>query len=152
MTHMTRTTTALMFIAVLWCAALASAAAAGGVDEGGQAPAAGGWKLPAGAADEKNPLPPSEAVITGGKGLFAKRCARCHGTTGKGDGVDADSDNAETMDLTRAAGAAKNPDGVVFYKIWHGRSEPRMPAFEDQLTKEQAWAIVAYVQTLRMKK
>ena len=56
------------------------------------------------------------------------------------------------MDLTRAAGAAKNPDGVVFYKIMKGRSEPRMPAFEDQITKEQAWAIVAYVQTLRGKK
>ena len=111
-----------------------------------------GWKIPAGAAEEKNPLPPGEAVITAGKGLFAKRCARCHGAVGKGDGADADADYAETMDLTRAAGAAKNPDGVVFYKIWHGRSEPRMPAFEDQLTKEQAWAIVAYVQTLRMKK
>ena len=115
-----------------------------------QSPA--GWKIPAGATEEKNPLPPSEAVIAGGKGLFAKRCARCHGALGKGDGVDADSDNAEAMDLTRAAGAAKNPDGVVFYKIMKGRSEPRMPAFEDQVTKEQAWAIVAYVQTLRAKK
>jgi len=115
-----------------------------------QSPA--GWKIPAGAAEEKNPLPSSEAVIAGGKGLFAKRCARCHGAVGKGDGADADADYAETMDLTRAAGAAKNPDGVVFYKIMKGRSEPRMPAFEDQVTKEQAWAIVAYVQTLRAKK
>jgi hypothetical protein len=70
---------------------------------------------------------------------------------GKGDGEDADTDHIEHMDLTNPKNAASNPDGVVFYKIWHGRQEPRMPAFEDQLTKEQAWAIVAYAQTLRKK-
>jgi len=26
-----------------------------------------------------------------------------------------------------------------------------MPAFREELTKEQAWAVVAYVQTLRKK-
>lgn len=135
-------------LAVLIWVLVVLAVGAGAVEQTG----ADGWKIPAGAAQEKNPLPPGEAVVTAGKGLFAKRCARCHGTAGKGDGVDADSDNAEAMDLTRAAGAAKNPDGVVFYKIMKGRSEPRMPAFEDQITKEQAWAIVAYVQTLRGKK
>ena len=55
------------------------------------------------------------------------------------------------MDLTRADRAAANPDGVVFYKVWNGRQEPRMPSFEDQLSKEQAWAVVAYVQTLRKR-
>ena len=53
------------------------------------------------------------------------------------------------MDLTRAARAAKNSDGVVFYKVWNGRRKPKMPAFKDKLTKEQIWAVVAYVQTLR---
>ncbi len=75
-----------------------------------------------------------------------------HGPKGLGDGVDADSDLQKEMDLTRADRVAANPDGVVFYKVWHGRQEPRMPAFEDQLTKEQAWAVVAYTQTLRATK
>jgi hypothetical protein len=55
------------------------------------------------------------------------------------------------MDLTRADRATANPVGVVFYKVWHGKQDPRMPAFEDQLTKEQAWAAVLYAQTLRKK-
>ena len=111
-----------------------------------------GWKIPADAKELKNPLPVNDAMLTAGKAQYAKRCTRCHGPEGKGDGPEASSDHSEEMDLTRASRAAQNPDGVVFYKIWHGRGEPRMPAFEDQLTKEQAWAVVAYVQTLRVKK
>jgi mono/diheme cytochrome c family protein len=53
------------------------------------------------------------------------------------------------MDLTNPKRAERNSDGVVFYKIWNGRKKPKMPAFKDELTKEQAWSIVAYSQTLR---
>ena len=110
-----------------------------------------GWKIPPTAKEEKNPLPVNEAMMAAGKKLFAQKCQRCHGPEGKGDGPDADGDHIDHMDLTNPKNAANNPDGVVFYKVWHGRSEPRMPPFEDQLTKEQAWAVVAYAQSLRKK-
>jgi mono/diheme cytochrome c family protein len=138
----------LVIFAVLWCAVLISSVSARTQQSSG----AKGWKLPATAKEEKNPLTVNDAVLAAGKAQFIKRCSRCHGNEGKGDGPEANEEHADHMNLTRAAGAAQNPDGVVFYKIWYGRSEPRMPAFEDQLTKEQAWAIVAYVQTLRAKK
>ena len=137
-----------LVIAIVWCVVFISGVSAWSQ----QSSSAKGWKLPPEAKTEKNPLTLNEATMAAGKAQFLKRCARCHGNTGKGDGPDADSDHATHMNLTRAAGAAENPDGVVFYKIWYGRSEPRMPAFEDQLTKEQAWAIVAYAQSLRVKK
>jgi len=118
-----------------------------------QQPAArpGGWTLPANAADEKNPFAGDPKAIDTGKTLFKKHCERCHGPGGKGDGPDADPDVQEDMDLTVARRAARNPDGVVFYKMWNGRSKPKMPAVRDDLTKEQAWQIVCYVQTLRQK-
>jgi mono/diheme cytochrome c family protein len=53
------------------------------------------------------------------------------------------------MNLTVAKRAANNPDGVIFYKVWNGRKKPKMPAFKDELTKDQVWTIVSYVQTLR---
>jgi len=112
----------------------------------------GGWTLPPNAADEKNPVAGDAKAIEAGKQLFGKNCKRCHGPLGKGDGEDADPDNAEDMDLTRADRAARNPDGVVFYKVWNGRAKPKMPSFKDEgLTKDQVWQIVSYVQTLRPK-
>jgi mono/diheme cytochrome c family protein len=127
--------------------------------QGGQTPAQGrqsgaprnGWNVPPNAAEEKNPLTVNDGVVAAGKKLFGKNCQRCHGPEGKGNGQDADPMHQQDMNLTVAARAGRNPDGVVFYKIWNGRTSPKMPVFSKELTKEQVWAIVAYVQTLRAK-
>jgi len=111
----------------------------------------GGWTIPQGAAEEKSPLTVNDAVLAGGKKLFLSKCQKCHGAEGKGDGPDGDKAHAADMNLTRADRAARNADGTVFYKIWNGRTTPKMPAFSEELSKEQVWAIVAYVQTLRTK-
>ena len=118
---------------------------------GGQQARPGGWTLPENAADEKNPFAGDAKAIETGKTLFKKHCERCHGPGGKGDGPDADPDNQGDMDLTVARRAARNPDGVVFYKAWNGRAKPKMPAVKDDMSKEQLWQIVSYVQTLRQK-
>jgi mono/diheme cytochrome c family protein len=114
-----------------------------------QKPEPGGWELPATADDEKNPLTVTPVVLNAGKALFKKNCERCHGPEGVGDGPDADPEYMADMDLTNPKRADRNSDGVVFYKIWNGRKKPKMPAFKDELTKDQAWSIVAYSQTLR---
>ena len=118
---------------------------------GAKAQDTAGWSVPPTGAAEKNPLTINEATIAAGKRLFNDRCAKCHGLRGKGDGPDGDESFHEQMDLTVAARAARNPDGVVFYKIWNGRSSARMPALSKELTKDQVWQIVAYVQTLRIR-
>jgi mono/diheme cytochrome c family protein len=109
------------------------------------------WTIPPTAAEEKNPLPINAATLAGGKKLYAGKCERCHGAEGKGNGPDADAKYAADMDLTAAARAVRNPDGTVFYKIWNGRLNPKMPAFSEEMTKEQVWAVVAYAQSLRAK-
>ncbi|MBM3749819.1 MAG: c-type cytochrome [Acidimicrobiia bacterium] len=109
------------------------------------------WTIPATAAEEKNPLPMNAATLAGGKRLYDQQCLNCHGATGKGDGPDADKKYADTMDLTQAARAARNSDGQVFYKIWNGRLNPKMPAQSADMTRDQVWAVVAYVQSLRQK-
>ena len=95
----------------------------------------------------------NDAILAGGRKIFTSKCVRCHGPKGEGDGEDADIDfSKKEMDLTGARFApTANPDGIVFAKVWTGRQEPKMPSFEDQLSKEQAWAVVAYAQTLRKK-
>jgi mono/diheme cytochrome c family protein len=113
------------------------------------AKSAGGWTLPPEAETTKNPLLVDAKLLATGKAIFKEKCQKCHGPSGRGDGPDADPDAQEDMDLTRASRAAKNPDGVIFFKAWNGRRKPKMPAVKDDLTKEQLWAVVAYVQTLR---
>jgi mono/diheme cytochrome c family protein len=114
-----------------------------------QPKSAGGWTLPPEAETTKNPLTVDAKLLATGKSIFKEKCQKCHGPNGKGDGPDADPDAQDDMDLTRANRASKNPDGVIFFKAWNGRKKPKMPAVKDDLTKEQLWAVVAYVQTLR---
>ena len=117
----------------------------------GQTPAANpnGWTIPETAAQEKNPFADDATAVAAGKQLFEKNCKRCHGPGGLGDGPDADPDAMQDMDLTVARRASRNPDGVVFHKVWNGRKKPKMPAFKDELSKDQVWQIVSYTQTLR---
>jgi mono/diheme cytochrome c family protein len=113
------------------------------------AKSAGGWTLPPEADSTKNPLTVDTKLLATGKAIFKEKCQKCHGASGKGDGPDADPDAQEDMDLTRADRAAKNPEGVMFFKVYNGRKKPKMPAQKDELTKDQIWSVVAYAQTLR---
>jgi mono/diheme cytochrome c family protein len=114
-------------------------------DEGGRR----GWTIPAGAAKEPNPVPESPEVIAKGKEIYRKNCEKCHGESGKGDGPDADPDTPPD-DLTDASRAPRNPDGVMYHKIWNGRRSPKMPAFKSEgLTTEDVWTVIHYVKTLR---
>ena len=127
----------------VWFGALAGRAATQ------TSPAEPPWPIPANAAEERNPLAVTEAVLTAGLKVFSSKCIRCHGLQGLGDGPDADGAHRTHMDLTAPDRAALNPDGVVFFKVWNGRSSPHMPRFADELSREQAWAVVTYVQALR---
>jgi mono/diheme cytochrome c family protein len=106
------------------------------------------WQIPPNAAQEVNPLPLNDKVLAQGKKIFESRCARCHGPGGKGNGPDADPDH-KPEDLTDSRRASRNPDGVMFYKIWNGRKNPRMPAFKTDLAKNEIWTVIHYVKTLR---
>jgi mono/diheme cytochrome c family protein len=118
--------------------------------QGGQA-VTSGWTLPADADTKKSPLTADATVLSTGKTVFKNKCTKCHGSAGLGDGPDADPEHREDMDLTNPKRADRNSDGVVFYKVWNGRRKPKMPAFKEELTEQQVWSVVAYVQTLRKK-
>ena len=143
----------------LFAVALASALIAAAISLGASArgtaaqqkPSTSGWQLPADAPDTKNPLTVNEKVLAAGQKVFGDKCQKCHGSKGLGDGPDADPDNIEEMNLTNPKRAERNPDGVVFYKVLNGRRKPKMPAFKEELSTEQIWTVVSYVQSLRKK-
>lgn len=106
------------------------------------------WTLPEGAAAEKNPVASAPDVLKKGASLYASHCAGCHGRAGLGDGPDVDKKDRAHRPANLAI--SRNPEGIVFYKVWNGRKDPDMPAFKSRMTKDEAWAVVAYVtSTLR---
>jgi len=107
-----------------------------------------GWKLPASACCEVNPIPATERFLAKGKELFKTKCQKCHGPEGKGDGPDADPKH-KPGNLSDSRRASRNPDGVMFYKIWNGRTNPKMPAFKSEMTRDDIWTVIQYVKTLR---
>jgi cytochrome c5 len=107
-----------------------------------------GWHIPEGAAMEGNPEPLSPAVLARGQSLYKAKCQRCHNADGAGHGPESDPDHP-AGDLTDARRAARNPDGVMFYKIWNGRSKPKMPAMKTDITPDDVWAVIHYVKTMR---
>jgi len=143
---------------ILFVGALASAVTASGAMQqtpppSDEAPAGGGkgWTIPAGAAQEPNPIAASPEVLAKGKSLFHSKCEKCHGKEGKGDGPDADAD-MPPGDLSDGSRAARNPDGVMFYKVWNGRKSPKMIAFKTELSKEEVWTVIHYAKSLRKPK
>jgi mono/diheme cytochrome c family protein len=114
-------------------------------------PQGNGWVLGEDAATRTNPLTADAKTLAAGKAIFKDKCQRCHGPGGLGDGPDSDPDAREDMDLTNPKRAERNPDGVLYYKVLNGRRRPKMPAFKDELTEQQIWTVVTYIQSLRKK-
>jgi len=61
---------------------------------------------------------------------------------------DADRPAGNFTDRMRVA---FNPDGVMFYKVWNGRSTaPKMPSFKSEgFSKDDVWTVIRFVNTLR---
>lgn len=107
-----------------------------------------GWHIPESAAAERNPEPLDAAVLAKGQSLYRAKCQRCHGADGSGHGPEADP-NHPAGDLTDRRIASRNPDGVMFYKIWNGRAKPKMPAMKTDISRPDVWRVIHYVKTLR---
>jgi mono/diheme cytochrome c family protein len=108
----------------------------------------GGWQIPATALHETNPIAANDQVLAKGKDIFKSKCQKCHGPLGKGDGPDADPKH-KPGNLSDGSRASRNPDGVMFYRIWNGRKNPKMPAFKSELTRDEVWTVIQYAKSLR---
>lgn len=94
-----------------------------------------------------NPILPDVESIAQGQQLFADNCVACHGAAGKGDGPSGITLNPPPVDFTDGH-TATHTDGDLFYWILEGVEGSSMPAFEEGVTREQAWHLVNYVRRL----
>jgi len=99
----------------------------------------------AAAALLKNPIPASEAVLSDGKALYLSYCGHCHGEKGDGKGKVGEIYTGVPSYTSKATAAL--PEGHVFHVITNGIR--RMWAHKSQLSPEERWKIVHYVQKLQ---
>ena len=101
------------------------------------------------AAKLNNPLASNPESIEGGRKLYRRHCASCHGATGKGDGGQALS-GGEPSDLTDDKWDTGSTDGEIFVAIRDGLSAD-MLAYKDKLKEKEIWQVVVFVRTLASK-
>src|ERR1700756_5633 len=93
----------------------------------------------------KNPILFSDAVLADGQAIYGKFCVHCHGDAGHGDGKVASHLPGPPPAYD---GTLKNlPEGKIFYTITNGKG--MMGSHASQLTVEERWKVVYYVQKLQ---
>ena len=100
------------------------------------------------AAALKNPVAPTAESVSAGAALFAKQCASCHGTGGKGDGAMAAKLKSKPSDLTDADWKHGPSDGEIFTLIRDGARAAGMKAYRGALTDRQMWDLVNYIRSI----
>lgn len=87
-----------------------------------------------------------------GVALYARHCAACHGTEGRGDGWNAANLPTAPTAHADAESMGLRPDDTLFDAIYAGGfvldKSARMPAFGRLLDTEQIRALVAHIRTL----
>ncbi len=99
------------------------------------------------AATVTNPLPDSEEVLKGGKELYERFCDHCHGAKGLGAEEGSVGEVFAGVPSYTSAAVKNVSGGHIFHVITQGKG--RMGAHGSQISVEDRWKIVRYVQTLQ---
>lgn len=108
-----------------------------------------GWIAPEEAKKIKNPIKSTQASIQKGKEIYEKKCALCHGARGDGKGPASAGLSPRPTNFEDSHGE-KMSDGEHFCKITTGKGG--MPSFEKDLTEEERWHVINYVNTFMKHK
>ena len=96
------------------------------------------WLAPASAILQPNPLARDPDAAQGGKKLFRRHCAECHGADGTGIGRAANLQSADVQ---------IESDGILFWKITNGNLDRGMPSFSG-LPQLERWQLALYIHRL----
>jgi mono/diheme cytochrome c family protein len=108
-----------------------------------------GWIAPAEAKKMKNPVKATKVSIQKGKEIYENKCALCHGTKGDGKGPASAGLDPKPTNFKESHGE-KMTDGEHFWKITTGRGA--MPSYEKDLTAEERWHVINYIDTFNRSK
>ncbi len=82
----------------------------------------------------RNPYEQSAAFLEQGRAIYFKRCASCHGSEGE-----------EPFYHALKYHALRHTDGDYFWVVTYGIEGTNMSGFQNALTIEERWQVVAFV-------
>jgi cytochrome c6 len=85
------------------------------------------------------------ADMANAKKVYADKCLKCHGETGKGDGPKADTLEKKAADYTNKKEMAKFTDADLV-RITKDGKKP-MPGYATKLTDQDIVDVIAYIRT-----
>ena len=83
-----------------------------------------------------------------GESVYRSNCLNCHGSKGKGDGPIAGSLTSPPADLTNSTVQNKE-DETLLKVILNGKTGTSMPAWKNDLSKQQIRDVLAYLRTFQ---
>jgi cytochrome c oxidase cbb3-type subunit 3 len=89
------------------------------------------------------------AIVGGGEGMYASRCAYCHGKAGRGDGPAALTMRPAPPDFTRADYWADKTRASIAAGILAGRPGTAMPGYKGILSEEELGMLVDHIESFR---
>ncbi len=105
------------------------------------------WWLPQATAQELvNPVPATDASLARGQEIYGQACAVCHGVQGRGDGPLARTMVPRPADF-RVHMAEGHTEAQLFDWLSNGVPDTAMQGFADQLSAEDRWNVINYLQT-----
>ena len=100
-------------------------------------------------ADAALDLPTKPVDLPGGARLYAQHCAICHGTAGMGDGPGGRGLNPPPTALGSAEVMRDVPPALMYRIVSVGIAGTPMTSWSEQLTTDERWSIVAWLNSLR---
>lgn len=85
------------------------------------------------------------ADLAAAKKIYADKCLKCHGETGKGDGPKADTLETKARDYTNKKEMAKFTDADLI-RITKDGKKP-MPGYATKLSDQEIADVIAYIRT-----
>ena len=95
-------------------------------------------------SDLKNPLEATDANLDNGKAMYTIYCASCHGKKGDGNGILSQREKFEGIPNYKDRDINA---GSIYHVIMYGKN--LMGSHASQLTYNERWQIVHYVEKLR---
>jgi thiosulfate dehydrogenase len=94
-----------------------------------------------------NPLPLNDTNLIAGIKLYAGNCAVCHGAADAARSNVASGLYQHPPQLAKD-GVEDDPDGVTYWKIYHGIRLTGMPAFGRTLDETEIWQLTLFLKNM----